>query len=126
MAQILIEAREWGAEAESLIGGHESARDLDSIRAQVQAGAAVLFHVEQSGGEMVAAVVLRVDDLEGVIVSAAGVPGFDLTRDVLPAMERRFEGVESIRIHTGRPGLCRKLTRQGYEAAEIVMRKRVK
>lgn len=131
--QVITRPAEWNGAAAALLASSEGIEALRAIKADVCDGAAVLIHVERRSAEAVellAAVVLRVEHdaaggAEGVIVSAVGRADFDLTESVLPAIEARFQGVDSIRLHTVRPGLCRKLARQGYAAAEIVMRKRV-
>lgn len=127
-AQVTLSAAPWSASAAALLAGHETPETVEWFKREVERGRSVLYRVEQ-GGELLAAVVARIDwepdGPQGVIASAAGRAGFDLTAEVLPEIERRFSGVNSIRIHTNRAGLCRKLARQGYEQAEIVLRKRV-
>lgn len=129
MAQVSIAPRAWNAAAAGLLAGHETPAVLASFRADVEAGAAQLLHIEDEAGALLCAVLIRIDDdpegPEGVIVSAAGRAGFDLTAECLGAIEARFKGVAGFRIHTKRPGLVRKLQRQGYGAAELVLRKRV-
>lgn len=127
-AEVTLSAAPWSASAAALLAGHETPETVEWFKREVERGRSVLYQVEQ-GGELLAAIVVRIDaepeGLEAVIASAAGSAGFDLTANILPAIEARFSGVNSIRIHTSRAGLCRKLTRQGYEQAEIVLRKRV-
>lgn len=129
MAQILIRPAPWADDAAALLSGHETPAVLRAFRQDVEAGAAQLLRIEDEAGALLCAVIVRIDDdpdgPEGVIVSAAGRAGFDLTASCLPAIEARFQGVAGFRIHTKRPGLAHKLRRQGYEDAEIVLRKRV-
>lgn len=77
------------------------------------------------GDSLVARFVLRQDGREAVLVAAYGDrPGLDLTAWVLPWIERELAGqVDSIRIHTRRRGLVRKLGLQGYGLGEYVLRK---
>ena len=120
---MMTSAAAWSAAAEKLLAGHESGADLSAIRDDVIAGRATLIEVTQSGG-LVGVAVLRIDGHEGVIVSAAGRAAVDLTAIVLPELEARFIGVDSMRIHTARPGMVKKLQRQGYQFAEVVLRKK--
>lgn len=122
---LTIGPREWSPEASALLAQAFTHGSADQLGADVVAGRAGLFAVDD--GERVAALfVLRVDGDEGVIVAAAGgVQGVDLTADVLPHVERMFSNVRRIRIHTARAGMAKKLARQGYAAAEIVLFKEV-
>lgn len=118
---LTIEPREWSPAVAALLARAFTHGDPEVIGADVRDGRAGLFAVCQ-GDTLGAVFVLRIDGDEGVIVAAAGgVPGVDLTADVLPHVERMFSGVRRIRIHTSRPGMAKKLTRQGYGAAEIVL-----
>lgn len=129
VAQVTIAPCAWNEAAAALLAGHETAAVLESFRADVEAGAAQLLHISDEAGALLCTVLIRIDDdpdgPEGVIVSAAGRADFDLTAECLGAIEARFKGVAGFRIHTKRPGLARKLQRQGYGAAELVLRKRV-
>lgn len=114
----------WSAEAEAVLACAVPHAEISDIKAQ---GGAVLFEVE-AGGERVGFYVLRVDTMpsgsEGVLVAACGsLGGSDLTESLLPHIEGQFRGCGSIRIHTARPGLARKLARKGYSAGELVLRK---
>lgn len=94
------------------------------LRAQFEAGAALFF--ARCGLELVGAYLLRVDGREGVILAAAGDGrGVDLVGLFLPVIEQQFVGVDSIRVHTSRPGMVRRLQAAGYEPREIVLSKRV-
>lgn len=98
------------------------------IRRQVEGNTARLFAVDIDG-DQVAAFVLRVDQFEdgpqGVIVAAAGDGGgIDLVGVLLPYVEALFgPDVVSVRVHTGRPGLAKRLARQGYRLTELVLEK---
>lgn len=77
------------------------------------------------GETFVGRFVLSQDGNEAVLVAAYGDrPGVDLTAWVLPWIERQLAGqVGSIRIHTRRRGLVKKLGQQGYGLGEYVLRK---
>jgi hypothetical protein len=102
---------------------------IHDMKAQVEAGAK-LFEVRDGRGETLAAFILRVDRMatknEGVIVAAGGFAKYaDLTFSCLPAIEKMFINCQSIRIHTGRAGLAKKLERQGWKVAELVLQKEI-
>lgn len=122
---LTLEPGEWSADADRLIGQALQHASPADIRHQVENLGARLFYVWQDG-EIVAAFVLRVDGREGVIVAAAGdMPGVDLVATCMPAIESLFVGCSSIRYHTARPALARKLSRMGYVAREIVCMKEI-
>jgi hypothetical protein len=125
---LLIGPGNWTPETEALIASALEDGELPEIKQQVRNGAA-LFAVKY-GEEIVAAFVLRLDQFagytEGVVVAGAGeLHGVDLTASILPEIEKRFVGCDSIRMHTRLPALARKLRRQGYAAGEIVLKKRL-
>lgn len=61
---------------------------------------------------------------EAEVVAAAGAATFDLTRNVLPWIESAVSGqADALTIYTRRPGMRRKLERQGYRLDAFVMRK---
>ncbi len=63
---------------------------------------------------------------EMVILATAGrVPGGDLIATVLPVLEvmARAAGAGSIRFHTERDGLVKKMASHGYGFSEVIMRK---
>lgn len=118
----------WCGLAETLLA-EAAGCDMANIRAQVVEGGATLFHVMQCG-KAVGAFVLRVDHLathaEGVIVAAEGrVQGVDLIASCLPAIETLFKGCKTIRYHTSRAAMARRLTGMGYMAREIVAVKEI-
>jgi len=103
---------------------------VETLRAAVANGAASLIEVIDSADQMVCAAVLRVEcrelGNEGVIVAAAGaLPGGRLLPVVLPVLENSFRGVNSIRVHTARPGLVRALARHGYAPREVILSKMI-
>lgn len=118
---LTVAAADWGSPADELLAGcFTNAGALAQVRAQVESGQAQLFMAD-AGGEIVAAFVLRVDGVEGVIVAAAG--PVELIPALLPHMEKRFVGCRAFRIHTARAGLARVLLAHGYDGQEIVLRK---
>jgi hypothetical protein len=126
---LTIEPGEWNEDAKRLIPRAHRAESVDDVRQQVETGRARIFYVK-AGGQVVGAFVLRVDQLcngaEGVIVSGvADMPGVDLVEACMPAIEALFINVQTIRYHTMRAALARKLGRMGYAPAEIICRKQV-
>lgn len=110
-------------------------------RAAVHATRAELQQQHQHGarcyavacdGQVVGAYLLRIDStargLEGVVLAAAGhLDGVELIESLLHVIEIQFRQNDctSIRIHTSRPGIARKLDRAGYRSAEIVLSKKL-
>jgi hypothetical protein len=126
---LTLEAGTWGPEADRLIALAHQYATPSQIRHQVEQGGARLFYVMDEG-HIVGAFVLRIDSTpegaEGVIVSAAGhVDGVDLIATCLPAIERLFVDVQTIRFHTASPALARRMAAMGYGAGEIVCRKKI-
>lgn len=124
---ISLKVGPWSGAAEEWLAltGREH---VEEYYQQYQHGARLIY--VRCGGVVSGALLLRIDYLpgavEGVIVAAGcNVPGVDLVADVLPAVERMFGGVDAIRVHTARPGLVKKLRASGYEAVEVVLKKRV-
>jgi hypothetical protein len=107
------------AEKRDTSGGTEAVEDWLHCR---------LYEV-RCGAEVVARFALetvpRSRGVEGVIVAAAGgLPGADLVADVLPLIECEFpQEVTTMRVHTVRPGLVKKMKRQGWQVAAYVLRK---
>lgn len=119
----------WGEDSARWLSQATGADTLNDIAGQVQSGGAFLFHI-QHGGAVVGAFVVRVDDTatgpQGVIVAAAArLQGVDMLATCLPAIEGMFKGCKSIRYHTNRPALARRMAAQGYRAAEIVSIKEI-
>lgn len=127
---LTIAAAEWAeADAVALASAFTVSGALEAVAAQVQSGAACLFHVID-GAAVVGRYVLRVDQLgdsaEGVVVCAWGEwRGGALLPVVLPYIEKQFRGVSALRIHSARPGMIRRLAAIGYQPQEIVMRKEI-
>lgn len=125
---LTIQACKWTDKAAEVLAAGCPNTDIINIKAQVDHEGAELFSVSKNG-EIVAFYVLRIDHLithnEGVVVVAAGFDAeFNLTDEVLPVIEKnQFQGCKSIRLHTSRPGLIRKLTNSGYTTLEFVLSK---
>lgn len=117
----------WTPETEAFIQSALATGELSDIKRQVENGAQ-LWVIVDDDAESLAAFVLRIDVLagrnEGVVVAAGGrADGIDLTATIMPHIEKMFIGCQSIRIHTERIGLAKKLHKQGYRAAELVLKK---
>lgn len=126
--EICIAAGAWGEDVEPWLAQALATATLQDLRSQVQAGAA-LFRVLHKG-QTVGAFLLRVDKTEqgpqGVIVAAAAeLQGVDMIATVMPVIESKFQGVGSIRYHTQKPALVRKMARLGYMAQEVICVKAV-
>jgi hypothetical protein len=127
---LLVRAASWTEQNEAMICRALATATLEDIKFQVEHGAQ-LFEVVSEAGEVLCAFVLRVDRLAcrtvGVIVAAGGgAAGVDLTAVIVPHIERHmFVGVDAIAVHTERAGLIKKLSRQGYKVAEIILEKEV-
>lgn len=98
---------------------------LDDMKARTDDGAK-LFALKDETGATVGAFLLQVDQFaehdEGVIVAAGGnVPGVDLMRVMVPAIESMFVGCKTVRTHTEKPAVARKYARLGYRVAELVL-----
>lgn len=79
-------------------------------------------------GVEVGTVAVRIDDDELVLIAAGGGgPGIDLYRWFTPMLEdiARSLKIQWVRAHSSRPGIWRKLERQGFAEAERVFRKAV-
>lgn len=86
-----------------------------------------MFRVEHDG-RLVGFFALEYLGAEMLLMAAVGRdPGVDLTDAVLPWLEAEAAavGFESLRIHTRRAGLGKKLAARGYDA-EMVLRKEFK
>lgn len=100
---------------------------IDRIKRQVKNGSE-LWAVLDDDYEAVGAFVLRIDKSDGInegvlVVGAGEIEGVDCTYLMLPHIEKMFIGCQSMRIHTNRPGLMKKLTKYGFTASEVILRK---
>ena len=126
--EIRIEAGGWGADVEPWLAQALATATLQDLKAQHQAGASLFRVLHQ--GQTVGAFLLRVDTKpqgsEGVIVAAAAhLQGVDMIATVMPVIESMFQGVRSIRYHTQKPELVRKMARMGYAAQEVICVKEI-
>lgn len=85
------------------------------------------------GEKIVVAFVLRVDTEAArtvgvVVVAGSKFADMDLTGLFMPWIEKMFSenGCDQVRIHTGRPGMAKKLYRMGYETTELILTKEIK
>lgn len=87
-----------------------------------------LYRVVDELGGLVGVVILRLEryqgGAEGVLLAAAGrLAGAALYGQVLPALERMFSGVLSLRADPCRAGAIRELLKAGYLPTHVTMRK---
>lgn len=108
------------------------AESADRIKRDLDAGKSVLLNCFAADGRRVGVTVYRIEDhdLGRELVSIASFGsdgGADLTREVLPMVEAvaRSKGCVSVRLHTMRAGLIRKLLKDDYFVSEVVLRKRL-
>lgn len=121
---LTIEPGEWCPDVQALCERRfmsDRFDELRRIRARVLAGAAVLFKVTDATGVLRMVYTLAVEGRTGIVTMAAGEGDTDLTHHVLPDIKRRFRDCDRLRIHTARPGLARKLQREGFTCDEIVL-----
>ncbi len=126
---VRIEACAWSKDAADWLAQAVQPQHLIGLQHQVEQGIATLFSLVLQD-ELCGAFVLRIDQngpvSEGVICAAAGeLPGYDLTATILPVIESKFSGCSAIRYHTSHPAVARKMAAHGYQADEIVCRKRI-
>lgn len=126
--QISLVPGEWGADAEFWLAKALASATLHDLKRQWQHGAK-LYRV-MHGLECVGAYLLRVDQTasgpQGVIVAAAAeLDGVDMIQTCMPAIEARFCGVRSIRFHTAKPAVARKMARMGYGPQELICVKEI-
>lgn len=108
----------WGADAERELtrAQRNLGGDVSPLRDLVAAGRGALLAV-LSDGVPCCYVVLGLHGPSCRVAAASGrLPGYDLTRTVMPAIERAAAGCRAVVLQTARPGLVRKLARMGYTA----------
>lgn len=100
----------------------------DYYHREVEAGNLLLIRY-RTEFEHIGHVALRSEDFDGVrelvIVAGAGaLDGVDLIKTLVPLLCQFGceKGASSVRIHTARPGLERKLSGIGFKRVETVMR----
>jgi hypothetical protein len=121
--KLTITMGEWCERTAELIGQALQHATTEQIKQQLDHGAK-LFHIMHQG-EIVGAFVLRIDNgTEGVIVAGtAKLQGVDMLAVVMPEIEKRFVGCHTVRYHTARPALAKRLLKMGYAPREIVCMK---
>ncbi len=101
----------------------------ETLRRNVAAGIAALFDVLDAGGQVLGAVVLRVEKRDGGAdgVIDAGAGRLPFTREQFPALiralEKQFQGVNFYRIETGRRSIIRQFARLGYKPRQITLQR---
>ena len=122
----------WSPLAADFLSRIESDCPVEFYRDEVQSGYATLLHVKTPGGDIVAAVVVRIEDTavgqEFVVVAAGGeCAGRLMTLDVLPTLEAfaKSLGCRSVRAHTRRNAVAAGFGRAGYHIDEFVLKKAV-
>jgi len=123
-----LEPGAWGEDAAHWLAKALASATLDDLRTQWEQGAS-LFRI-LCGEQLVGAFLLRVDQTsqgpQGVIVAAAAeLAGVDMIASCMPAIEGMFQGVRSIRYHTQKPAIARKMARIGYGAQELICVKEI-
>jgi hypothetical protein len=118
----------WGEDAAHWLAQALASATLADLHMQWEQGAS-LFRI-LSAEQLVGAFLLRVDQTsqgpQGVIVAAAAeMAGVDMIASCMPAIEGMFKGVRSIRYHTQKPALARKMARIGYRAQELICVKEI-
>lgn len=90
------------------------------------------FTVTDEGGAMVMAFALRIVQhraarVAWVMAAMGNAPGTDLTRSVLPLIERiaREQGAGQVAVTTKRAGLVKKMQALGYLESGVTLRKNI-
>lgn len=90
---------------------------------------AQLFDVVVAGNVVARYALKQFDRAHGteifIVAAVGGMPGIDLTASVTPAIERQCATADSLTINTKRPGLVKKLLRQGWTLDAFVLRKKI-
>jgi len=121
----------WSDEAAAMLATTIRGAPCYTVRdlgAEVMRGDATLYRVSAEDGRLVGFVVLRIElyegGAEGVIVAGAGeLAGARLYRQVVPALERLFTGVKSIRVESCRKAGTKALLELGYLPTHAIMRR---
>lgn len=126
--KVIVEAVPWSEEAAVMLQSAVISASVEDYRRQVEAGAVLFQVIAEQSGAVLGFYILRIDQHAvktiGVLVAAAGVPGFAFADCLMPLIESQFEGVDEIHQYASRPGMIRKLTGMGWEATHLVMRKK--
>lgn len=121
--ELTLQGGQWGADVEPWLAKALASATLADLHRQWERGAK-LFRILH-GQQLVGAFLLRVDSTskgaQGVIVAAAAeLAGVDMIASCMPSIEAKFQGVGSIRYHTQKPALARKMASIGYRAQEVI------
>lgn len=126
-AKLKIDCIEWNDDAQIMLDIPSRNCGVDDIKRQVVNDLASLFKISLND-EIIGYYVLRVDTLahgnEGVIIAfACNHQKFDMTALIEPVIAKQFKNCISMRMHTARAGLVKKLNELGWQPQEFVMRK---
>lgn len=127
MTGLKVECLDWTDEAQEALSIESFNCSVLDIKRQVVDDKAALFKISQND-ETLGFYVLRVDKLEAgfegvVIAMACKNSEFDMIQTLEPVIRGQFINCNSIRLHTARGGLVKKLTKLGYMPQEFVMKK---
>lgn len=132
MKGLILTPTAWSQLAAQYLALIDSDCPVAFYRHEVEEKIATLLHVSTPEGEVVAAVVVRIDETaygrEFVVVAAGGqCAGRMMTLDTLPALEEyaRKIGCNSVRAHTRRSAVMSGFQRAGYSVDEYVLKKAV-
>lgn len=128
-APLTFRRADWSDEIAAWLDQARGAASLRDYQLQISSGAA-LFSIHH-GDAMVGAFLLRVEHhaagSQGVIVAgAAQLAGVDMLAACMPAIESLFMGCTTVRLHTSKPALARRVSRMGYTGGEIVCIKQLR
>lgn len=99
----------------------------ETLRRNVAAGVASLIDVLDSSGQVLGAVVLRVERRDGGVVGFidAGAGRLPFARGQFPALIRAlqgmFRGVDVYRVETGRRSIIKQFSRLGYKPSQVTL-----
>lgn len=117
---LTIHPAQWSGEIADLLArsAHDPLVGVGTLRAMVEAGRGALFAV-QDGCELAGAYVLQTNNCEHgselvLVAAGASLPGFSLTRSVVPYIEQQGAICDRVRINASRAGMGRLLERMGY------------
>jgi hypothetical protein len=132
MSRLIVESIDWNDAAQAALSIDAPCSVLD-IKKQVIEDKAVLFQVSDfNTHDVLCYYVLRVDALvngnEGVVIAMVAVnhqSGLDLVRSLEPIVIGQLKNCISIRLHTFRAGMVKKLSSLGWQPQEFVMSKKL-
>lgn len=125
--KVKIEAVPWSEAAAAFLAPTCISGCVEDYKSQVEEGAALFCVSRLDTGQVLGYYILRVDQWAektiGVLVVAAGLPGYDFAGHVMPIIEGQFLGVDEIHQYCSRAGMVKKLLAQDWQATHLVMRK---